>query len=315
MPRRIKKGGELYSFVKPIIDGKQVYCFGNNLSHDTLKQSLASRNKEHYVKINSLSVPNNIPIPRDLKIKGIDCEVAIASAKTTARSELAQARLEAENQIEQYKRTIHELKIKSEKGMNSLTVPAPIPTEAKKILGTTLSNAFEKNPLMTEKTSANKLADAVSETAVNAAKNVDATIKSATDMIANGKKKMRDLADAGHAMVMKSLSKGKALKENVQEKTNDLSEAATQFVGKMTGDVSNEITPSTSVFGAPQTKSLTDKIKDMVGIKGGRKTRLKRKKRRSTRKRISTRKRRSTRKKKTKKRKKHKKRKTRKRKY
>jgi hypothetical protein len=305
MPRRIKKGGDPYSLVKPIIDGKQVYCFGNNLNHDSLKQSLAGPNKEHYVKINSSSVPDNIPMPRDLKIKGINCEGAIASAKTTAQSELAQAKLEAENQIDQYKRTIHELKVKSEKRMNSLTVPAPIPTEAKKILGTTLSNAFEKNPLMTEKTSANKLADAVSETAVNAAKNVDATIKSATDMIANGKKNMRDLADAGHAMVMKSLSQGTALKENVQEKTKDLSEAATQFVGKMTGAVSDEITPSTAV----QTKSLTDKIKNMVGIKGGRKTRrFKRKKRRPTRKR------RSTRKKKTK-RKKHKKRKTRKRKY
>ena len=146
MPRRIKKGGDPYTLLKPIIDGKQVYCFGNNLNHDTLKQSLVGPNKEHYVKINSLSVPDNIPMPRDLKIKGINCEGAIASAKTTAQSELAQAKLEAENQIDQYKRTIHELKVKSEKRMNSLTVPAPIPTEAKKILGTTISNAFEKNP-------------------------------------------------------------------------------------------------------------------------------------------------------------------------
>lgn len=182
---RKKKGGQSYQLVTPKVQGKRVYCFGNNINHDVLKEALGNSNREERIKINSKTMPRNLlpsVLAKDLRIKSVNCNSMVSAAKRDAISE-----------IKQCKQTILDLQQEAEKKMSTMSVPEPVIPSAATILqkpqniGENISNDTPSNNI------AKRVTESLKKNATAATDSVNAAISLATEKVSQMKEKVSDI--------------------------------------------------------------------------------------------------------------------------
>jgi polyhydroxyalkanoate synthesis regulator phasin len=254
---RKKKGGQSYQLVTPTVKGKRVYCFGNNISHDILKEALGNSNRKERIKINPTTMPRNLLsssiLPKDLRIKSVNCDSRVSAAKRDAISE-----------IKKYKQTILDLQREVEEKMSTMSVREPvIPSKTATILqkplniGENIPDDIPSNDIVTK--------NIVKRASESLKKNANAATDSVNTTIALAAEKANNVSDS-------ILDTKKKAEQYTTDLINNMKETVSDIPNRAIASISNFI----DKMGINKTPNL----------EGGRTRRKRKRRRKKTRKRI-----------------------------